>query len=185
MSLSCLMPLKKRPLYVFSAHDGSDHGGLWNYGMCVVVISASQLCSSVSWLQMALISETSEQCGDNGDKLRRPECDNENNVSDAAEMTPLTPPTITWPGPLLCGDCADHLRPILIFRYLPSNTISRYLYILFWNPRLGWVSRVWSMSMFILSASAKTNWGKGNHHQSVRIETGPQPQHTDRPQTRY
>ena len=171
------MALKKRPVYVFSAHDGSDQGGLWNYGMCVVVISASQLCSSVSWLQMALISETSEQGGDNRDKLRRLECDNENNVSDAAEMT-LTPPTITWP--LLC---ADNFRPILIFRYLPSNTISRYLYILFWNPRLGWVSRVWSMSMFILSASAKTNWGKGNHHQSVRIETGPQ--HTDRPQTRY
>ena len=65
--------------------------------MCVVVISASQLCSSVSWLQMALISEeTSEQRGDNRDKLRRLECDNENNVSDAAEMT-LTPPTITWP----------------------------------------------------------------------------------------
>ena len=62
---------------------------LWNYGMCVVVISASQLCSSVSWLQMALISEeTSEQGGDNRDKLRRLECDNENNVSDAAEMTP-------------------------------------------------------------------------------------------------
>ena len=99
---------------------------LWNYGMCVVVISGSQLCSSVSWLQMALISEeTSEQGGDNRDKLRRLECDNENNVSDAAEMTP----TITWP--LLCGDCADNFRPILIFRYLPSNTISRYLYILF------------------------------------------------------
>ena len=83
------MPLKKRPVCVFSAHDGSDQGGLWNYGMCVVVISASQLCSSVSWLQMALISEeTSEQDGDNRDKLRRLECDNENNVSDAAEMTP-------------------------------------------------------------------------------------------------
>ena len=93
MSLSCLMPLKKRPFYVFSAHDGSDKWPwwameLWNDGMCVVVISTSQLCSSVSWLQMALISETSEQRGDNGDKLRRPECDNENNVSDAAEMTP-------------------------------------------------------------------------------------------------
>ena len=93
---------------------------LWNYGMCVVVISASQLCSSVSWLQMALISEeTSEQRGDNRDKLRRLECDNENNVSDAAEMTPLAPPIITWP---LLG--ADNFRPILIFRYLPSNTIS-------------------------------------------------------------
>ena len=37
--------------------------------MCVVVISASQLCSSVSWLQMALISETSEQCGARADTV--------------------------------------------------------------------------------------------------------------------
>ena len=173
------MPLKKRPVCVFSAHDGSDQGGLWNYGMCVVVISASQLCSSVSWLQMALISEeTSEQGGDNRDKLRRLECDNENNVSDAAEMTPHHRQS---PGPCYVQIILGQFWYLDI--YLPIQYLARYLYILFWNPRLGWVSRVWSMSMFILSASAKTNWGKGNHHQSVRIETGPQ--HTDRPQTRY